>query len=428
MSLVPYSSEQEIKSSTGEIQAGVNQQLATHQAKPWLLLSDIIKIAIGRVPQDVTTLLVQVNEQYLSVDHQIKVRLASTSAKLSKFVILSYSAIRSNSLSPADVTKMNTLVSEEHLAAVIASMDGFVKSSRDSLIEVQSALIKKATGGGNIEPLLTRRQQLEPQLLAKIREEHANLVQSGSNQGEMERLEFDIEYLTERKRDTKAAKARMEQELSRLNGQIAPYEDAVQAHRDERREVHGSFFVFHWKVRDEYKDNGERIAKDNLNRLLKRIAALKQEKDQADDSQLQQRLGDAQQRLGTVRGQQEALGKDSQRLSAERTALQKEFDDVVAEIESIYRQHGTRDKEAIEMITTLADGVHDGTISLSNGYSSLVGNLGLIDTHPTLLLQAVLAGLKIIRFSDEMNGDDMLERTGVSCGRPRATALRAAIQ
>jgi chromosome segregation ATPase len=326
------------------------------------------------------------------------------------------------------VAKMNSLVSEERLAAVTASMDAFVKHSVDALIDVQSALIRKATGGANIEPLLNRRQQLEQLLLAKIREEHGNLVQSGSNQGEMERLEFDVVYLTERKRDTKAAKARMEQELERLNGQISQYEDAVQHHRDERREVHGSFFIFHWKVRDEYKDNGERIAKDNLHRLLQRISALQQEKNQTDDSQLHQRLGDVQQRLGEVRGKQLALNDKTVHLAAERQAIQAEFDAVVTEIESIYTAHGTRDVEAIQLIKALANGVHDGTKSLSNGYSSLVGNLELIDTHPTLLLQAVLAGLKLIRFSDEMNGDDMLQRTGVSCGRPRTGSSRAALQ
>ena len=410
-----YSTPEEQKEIVSEIQRGVQTEQEVAAMQPWIGLRNVITSGTGAIPESERHLLVTLNKEYVETNLKISKGLATTSANMSNFVILAYDAV-SNNVRPSaeDIEEMKELTINQR-ASWIQEMDTFVNNSTQSLIKIQSELIKKAAGAtlGNI---LEDRDKFERELLALLGQQYDHRLAVGRNEGVRNQLAFELDYHTQCMNDAAAAKVKLQNEIGHLKSQITEYEGRVQAHRDEHREERGSFWIFSWKVRDVHQDNGERIAKADLDRLMGRITQLEAQTTQISSAQSAARVTEVKRLQGDAVGEKDALEKSGKELEDRVKAKHLEFDEAIKEIERIYQAAGTRDPRAIQQITTIAHGVSVAQEALTAAYGQLGTNLLAIRVSPRLLLNSVLAAIKLIHFGDEINKTDLLLRTGYSCG------------
>jgi hypothetical protein len=124
--------------------------------------------------------------------------------------------------------------------------------------------------------------------------------------------------------------------------------------------------------------------------------------------------GRLQQLLDTVAEREKGLLKSANDLRAEASKknafknTEKEFDEVLKEIQDICEKSGTRDPESIKMVDTLAHGVRNASDSLVTAYGRIKTHLEAIDIDPDIFLDSVNDALRLIAIADQFNSTDKI--------------------
>ncbi|CAF3408304.1 unnamed protein product [Rotaria sp. Silwood2] len=369
-------------------------------------ISNIIKKATGKLPKTVIPIVQQLCNSYSKTTITIKLGFADSCAVLSKFVIKSYCVMQRGM--NKDDRKVLIALEKQLNTNIINNLDAFVESSRSELVQIHSELLREAVGAG-IAKLLKKKDELESDLLRRLEELTNKASECGTNQGKIESLLFEKQSFEKALANSMGTKEETTAEIVRLKGQILDYEDKVQQHRDTCSEERGSLWIFSWKVRDVHIDNGERIARENLNRLIGRIRDLEQIVHNWSDIDLGQRISDIAAELTIYDAKKIQLENDYMLLKNLYDQVEKNFYATIEEIDKISRSTGTIDVESMKMVDELCLAVQSGQESIVSAYGKMRTHLQVIDVDEDFLVSSVLDALQLINMTDAYMGTTKIQ-------------------
>ena len=374
--------------------------------EPFLNLSKTISDATGNVPQKVKPNLQRLYVSYTNINLTIKDGLSSTCATLTKYLIKA-SAVMKRGVITADDNKFLMDLGQKLNYDYVVELTKFINGARDDLTDINSVLMLEATGG-ELQGLLDKMVVLEKEVLQCSNNLTAKASERGQNQGQIDAAEYEAQICEQAIQDSAKAKASMEREIANLIGQRSHYENEVQTHRDHKYEERGSFFVFSWKVRDVHVDNGERIARENLNRLLNRITDRENQVRNWSTSDFQKRKQTALEALGNLRIVRDRLREEYADLEKASKMAEENFDKNLKEIESIYEKSGTTNVESIKMVDTLARSILQAADALFGAYARIKTHLEMISIDPDILFDSMNDALQLIAIADQCNGTNKI--------------------
>ncbi|CAF4206094.1 unnamed protein product, partial [Rotaria magnacalcarata] len=199
------------------------------------------------------------------------------------------------------------------------------------------------------------------------------------------------------------AKLEMNEEITRLKSQISDYEQKVKQNRDTRRKERGRFWIFSWKVQDVHIDNGERIARENLNRLLDRIRVLEKRLNNWSSRSFTEQMKKATTSLSRYETMKIQLEKEHKNLKELYEQTEQKFHVLIQQIDEIYRSTGTANVKSIKTVNELCFALQTGSESLISACNKIRTHLARIDLDPNSLVDAVLDALQLINMGDEYN-------------------------
>jgi chromosome segregation ATPase len=363
-------------------------------------LSETIKIVIGMLPKKFIPILQKLSTSYSTTTKTIKVGFADLCAILSKFVIKSWRIIQ-RGMNKEDKNALITLRNELN-TDFKNELAKFVDLSRSDLVNIYSQLLFE-TPGDKITQLLRRKDALEKRLL-RLSENLTNISSEyGANEGKIVSIEYQRKIYGLAIRDSKTAKLDLKAEILELRRQKPYYKNQVQQHRDTRTEERGRFWIFSWKVRDVYIDNGERIARENLNRLLDRIHDLEERLKNWSSDYLTEQMTEATANLPTYKAKRSHLEREHRRLEKWYNGTKKNFSAVIQRMDTIYQSTGTVDIKSIKAVDELCHALQTGSEALISACDKLRTHLATIDLDPNSLVDAVIDALQLINMADEYN-------------------------
>ncbi|CAF3866817.1 unnamed protein product [Rotaria sp. Silwood1] len=364
-------------------------------------ISDIIKKATGMLPTDVIPIVQQLCDSYSKTTIVIKVGFADTCALLTKFLIKSYRVMQRGMNEKDEKVLMG--IEKQLNTDIITQLEEFVESSRSELVEIQKQLLLKASGD-KLTNLLNERDTLEADLLRRSMELANKASECGANQGKIDSLLYEKQMFEKAVTDSVGSKEETMQEIRNLKGQITFYENQVQQHRDTHTEERQHFWWFSWKVRDVHQDNGERLARENLNRLLQRIRDLEGIVNNWSNIDLIKRVTDVKAELGNCEVKKSSLESEHTLLKKLCDQVEKRFYATIEEMEEIYRNSGTRDHNSLIVVGELCVAVQSGQESIVSAYGKLRTHLRAIDIDEDLLVSSMLDALQLMNMADAYMG------------------------
>ncbi|CAF3376493.1 unnamed protein product [Rotaria sp. Silwood2] len=384
----------------------VNELQKNIPLEPFLKLSETIKDSTGNVPPKVVPCLVRLLKSYSSIDMKIKTGLSSTCASCVKIVIKTDAIIKRGVMYENDYIFLNNLGKKLN-SDYVTELEKFVDEARNDLIEICNTIMSEAVGK-ELEGMLNERTCLEQKLLKQMDDLSAKASTKGRSQGQIDSLQYEIQICDIAITNSAEAKKVMEDEVKRLKDKVSEYENQVQAHRNYAYQERGSCWIFSWKVRDVHVDNGERIAKENLDRLLGRIRDLQNNLNNWSNSNFTERRKKALEERPRHQAEQETFAKAYAEAEKQYEKLRNEFNTVCEKIEQIYEASGTRNQETIKMVDKLAIGIQSASAALVQAYAAIRTHLEVIDLDPDLLKTSMSDALQLIAFADYCNSTNKL--------------------
>ncbi|CAF2041782.1 unnamed protein product [Rotaria magnacalcarata] len=363
-------------------------------------LSETIKLATGMLPQKFIPVLQKLSASYSITTKTIKVGFADSCAVLSKFVIKSWCIIQ-RGMNKEEENALMTLGNQLN-TDFKNELAKFVDLSRSDLVNIYSQLLLE-TAGNKIEDLLKQKDALEIDLLQRSEELTNKSSQCGTIRGKIDPIKYQQQIYNIAIRDSKAAKLEMNEEITRLKSQISDYEQKVKQNRDTRRKERGRFWIFSWKVQDVHIDNGERIARENLNRLLDRIRVLEKRLNNWSSRSFTEQMKKATTSLSRYETMKIQLEKEHKNLKELYEQTEQKFHVLIQQIDEIYRSTGTANVKSIKTVNELCFALQTGSESLISACNKIRTHLARIDLDPNSLVDAVLDALQLINMGDEYN-------------------------
>ncbi|CAF4033558.1 unnamed protein product [Rotaria sp. Silwood1] len=363
-------------------------------------LSEIIKIATGILPEKFIPVLQKLFTSYSTTTQMIKEGLADSCAILSKFVIKSWRIIQ-RGMNKADANALITLGNQLN-TDFKNELAKFVDSSRPDLVNIYFQLLSSTTGY-NIEDLLKEKDALEIDLLQRAEEITNKSSECGRIQGKIDSIEYEKQIYDIAIRDSEAAKSEMKEEIARLKAQIPEYKKEIEKYRHNYSEERQSFRIFSWKIQKTRKDNGQRIAREHLNRLHSRIRVLETKLTNWSNDDLTKKLEEATSILQKLEAEKKDLEKQHEILKSSHNHTEQKFHAVIEKINKIYETTGTVNVKSITAVDDLCRGLQTGSEALISACDKIRSHLEGIDLDPNSLIDAVLDALKLINMADEYN-------------------------
>ncbi|CAF3934865.1 unnamed protein product [Rotaria sp. Silwood1] len=353
------------------------------------------------LPEKFIPVLQQVCASYSTTTKTIKVGFADLCAILSKFVIKSWRIIQ-RGMSKEDANALITLGNQLN-TDFKNELARFIESSRSDLVNIYSQLLLE-TAGDKIANLLKERDILEVDLLRRSDELTNKASECGTNQGKIDSIEYEKQISGKAIRDSQTAKLDLKTEIARLKGQINDYNNKVKAHRDYHFEERGSFRIFSWKIRDVHVDNGERIARENLDRLLDRIRVLEERFENLSSSAyLTKQMEEATASLPIYETKKIRLEQEHKELKKLYDQAEQKFHVVIQEIDKICRSAGTTSIKSIQAVDEVCRALQTGSEALISTCDKIRTHLAAIDLDPNALVDSVLDAIQLINMADEYN-------------------------
>ncbi|CAF3929503.1 unnamed protein product [Rotaria sp. Silwood1] len=364
-------------------------------------MSDMIQKATGMLPEKIIPSLQQLAQSYSKTTMQIKVSFADTTALLSKFVVKGYRVMK-RGMNNED-TQVLKAFSDQLSMSMINQLNEFVEISRTELVAIHTQLLNYSLGDRAVN-LIKEKENIEIKLLEQSKELVKISSERGANQGMIEALEYQKKLFEKAIEDSEAAKEEAKKEVKALKGQIREYENEVQKRRNTVEEERGSFWIFSWKIRDIHHNNGEQIARENLERLLKRIRDLDALIANWPNMDAVKRMTDTVKELGTYTGKKRPLDLKYKRSEQSYNETTEEFDRVIKEIEKIYQLVGTAQIKSLTLIDELSRAVLSGHDSIVSTYAKIRTNLKALDADGDLLVSSIVDALQFMNMMDTYMG------------------------
>lgn len=364
-------------------------------------ISNVIQKATGLLPKRVIPIVQRLCDSYSKTTIVVKVGLADTCAVLSKFIIKSY-RIMQRGINDKDRTVLIALANQLN-TDIINKLKAFVESSRTDLLEIHSQLLLEASGVA-VENLLKMRHELEVDLLQRSEELAKKAAECAVNKGTIASLAFQKEIFEKTLVNSMGTKEETIDEINRLKELIPEYENEIQQHRDTSTQERESLWIFSWKVRDIHHDNGERIARENLNRLIERIRILEGIVGTWSDIDLVERVAEITNELAILDTMKTHLTEEYALIKQFYDEVETKFYATIEEINQISQSVGTVDVNSMKMIDELCRAVQIGQESIVSAYGKMQTHLQTIDVDEDFLLPSVLDALQLINMADPYMG------------------------
>lgn len=178
---------------------------------------------------------------------------------------------------------------------------------------------------------------------------------------------------------------------------------AIKEHHDTRKQDRQTLWIITWKVRDVYVDNGERIARENRDRVLDRIRALEERLKNWSIRSFTKRVKSVTSSLSQYEPKKIQLEKEQQTVKQVYDQAEQKFDAIIHQIDAIYRSSGTVNVKSIKTVDELCLALQTGSRALISACEKIQSHLAKIDVDPKSLVDAVLDGLQLINMADDYN-------------------------
>ena len=363
-------------------------------------LSETIKIATGMLPERFIPILQQLCASYSETTQVVKVGFADACALLSKFVIKSCRVLQ-RGMNKEDQNALITLGNQLN-TDFQNELSKFIEVSRTDLINIYSQLLLERTGS-KMEKLLKERDTLEIDLLRRSAELTNKASECGANQGQIDSIEYEKQIYDKNIRDSDAAKLEIKAEIIKLKGQIPYYKNKIKEHRDHHSVERGSLLIFSWKIREVYIDNGERIARENLERLFDRIRILEERLKNWSNDYLTKQMAAAAACLPKYQANKMQLEQEYKELETVYNQTEEKFQVTIQEIYEMCRSSGTTDIKSIQAVDELCHALQTGSEALRSICDKLRTHLAAIGLDSNSLVQSIIYALQLINMADEYN-------------------------
>ncbi|CAF3926629.1 unnamed protein product [Adineta steineri] len=328
-------------------------------------ISDMIKKATGMLPVDLIPILQKLSDSYSNTTMLLKANFAHAAAISSKFVVKGYRVIQRGMNN--DDEKVLKKFEQQLNTDIINKLDALVESSRSELLEIYKQALQNARSK-KVTTLLTEKDELETNLTRISEELTKKSSECGANQEKIEALSYEKQLFEKALQDPTGAKKEATKKIKILRLQIPAYENKVQQHLDTPSEERGSFWIFSWKVRGIHIDNGIKITREKLNRLIQRINTLEAIVANWSNIDFVNRVSKLNGELRTYKGKQSPLEHEYKQLKKSYDLIGKNFETVIQEIDEVYKSTGTDDINSFKMVNELVDAGYYGVQSIAEAY------------------------------------------------------------
>ncbi|CAF4085983.1 unnamed protein product, partial [Adineta steineri] len=367
----------------------------------------MIQKATGMLPKDVIPIIQRLGSSYSNTTMLVKVNFADSTAILSKFVVKGYRVMQ-RGMKNDDIETLKGFVQQLN-TSIIDKLNTFVESSRLELMEIWKQLYAKANAGHEITQLFKKRDDLEATLIRQS-EEVANISSEyGENNGQIESLRFEKQVFEKAVNDTDAAREDAKNELNNLKAQIPDYENKVLQHHGSVREHRGSFLFWSWHVRNVRFNTGERIARENLNRLVDRIHSLESAVENWPKVDLVDRVMNARYKLAISEEKKESLALKHTEVKAEYAKSQRKFNDAIDELEGIFKTTGTMNSGSFEQVKELCLAVYSGKDCIVAAYMRLRTHASTIGIDKDSMDSSIMNAIQFINMADAYMGTTVIQ-------------------
>lgn len=362
-------------------------------------LSEAIKTVTGLLSEKFIPILQNLSASYSTTSHTIKLGLADSSAILSKFVIKSWHIIQRGMNKVDEDALIN--IGNQLNTGFKNELAKFVNLSTSDLGNIHTELLARAADG-NITNLLKEKDDLEIELLRRSEEITNKSFVCGENQGKIDSIKHHNQADSKVIQTSKDEKLEMEAERSRLETQIPDYEENVRKHLDTCSIQRKGIWPFIRKQKV-CQDNGETIARENLNRLRDRINDLERRLKTWSSVNVKKPTKKIPNSLKKYRTKKFKLEKELQKLQQSHDQVKQKFDNVTQQINAIYQLTGTVNVRSIQAVDELSRALENGAQAFISACSKIENHLARIQQYPNELADAVLDALKLINIADEYN-------------------------
>lgn len=384
-----------------QISKEIKESRPDHSLQNFSRISIVIQKATGMLPTKVIPKLQALSHSYSKTTMRLRISFADIAAILSKFVIKTYRAWQLG-MTNNDLKALANYC-ERLKTDFIKQTHEFVESSRLEMVEIHKALLPD-TRGKKVEQLFIDKEKKEAELIQRAAESLKKSSQYGELEGKIESLRYKCEVYENSISNAERAKEEMDKELKRLKAQIPEYEEKILEHRDTTHEERGSFLFFSWKVRDVHNDNGEKIARESFDRLLKRIRELQEGITTWSNEANVERVAQIKANLSIYEQQKLRAEDEVNRFQNLYETDKKLFDKIIEEIHENVESLGTVSIESMKMVDELCRSIHSGDQSIQFAYGKVRTHLQSIDIDPDFLVPSALAAIQFLNMVDTYMG------------------------
>jgi len=369
-------------------------------------VSGTINNATGNLPPESIPHLQKLAISYAQTSQTFKVGFADACAVLSKFVIKSWLILR-RGMNQRDKDSLINLKNQLNIDFTNISSE-FIETARSSLINIFSQLFIEV-GGQQAKDLLNKTQNLEIQLEEASKELVNITSQLSAVDGDIDSLTYRMQYYDKAAADLQAAQRELKAKLNELQQQVPYYQQLVKKHRDSGRKVRRTGFLFFWRRETIQIDNGEKIAKENLDRLYERIDQVKRSLRTQSKTSLTKEKNKILKILQQKRNYQKILQSKYQPIQLRYDELDREFNSTVSLLNQISHSNEHAQNQATESVDQLSDilrAASDTIISVSNKLNS---SLEKLEQFPSALVEAVSDATQFICMADQYSNSMVLD-------------------
>jgi len=388
--------------------------VSRNQLEDFSKISDVIKNVTGLFPTNSVSILQKLAVSYADTTWSIKLSFADSCAGLVKFVVKAYHVMKRS------MRKKDEAALKRYTKAVrkdtVDQFSSFANSSRQQLIDIHSDLLIKAHGA-KMRALLDQRREKETDLIKKA----ADLLEKHS---ELSKLQADINVLTLEKEfierslyNSEEAKKETEERINDLENQISSYEQKIMEHRNTQTIQFERFWIFFWRVRDVAHNNGEAIARENLNRLLDEIRTLKDLVNKWSNKKSLDRLLVIRYNLTRMTNESNLKQELYRKYNESYNKAEAEFFKIITDMKNIEETAGTYCLACMDAVDRLARAVQSGQESFTSAYATVIETIKSIDIDPDLLIRSIQSAIQFIQMGDDYmklsRTDDIRQALGI---------------
>ncbi|UJR12238.1 hypothetical protein I4U23_016415 [Adineta vaga] len=226
----------------------------------------------------------------------------------------------------------------------------------------------------------------------------------GEINGAIESLKYREQFYDTAIRDSKTARSNMKEKLKDLKSQILHYEQMVEKYRVVKT---GSWFS--WKLERIRIDDGERIAKENLDRLHQRINEVTMS---LKARSIRNPFGEkrkVRQYLAVKEKEKNILENEYQPIKLQYDQVDQEFNVTINQLDQIFQSNEFTQNKATESVNQLYNVLRVASDILISICNKLNSSLKKIEHFPKSLVKAVLDAIKFIHIADQYNDSTIID-------------------